>query len=67
MNFIHGEIAARDGALAFAEPSGSASTLPKSREAAYARSVGKPMVLGFADPTMSSTTERRLGRPSAWS
>ena len=46
MNFIHGEIVARDGALVFIEPSGTALTLPKSREAAYARSVGKPVVLG---------------------
>ncbi|OKO84416.1 sugar ABC transporter ATPase [Bradyrhizobium sp. NAS80.1] len=46
MNFIHGEIVARDGALCFTEPSGTMLTLPKIREAAYARSVGKPVVLG---------------------
>lgn len=46
MNFIHGEIVARDGALVFAEPSGAVLKLPKSREAAYAGSVGKPVVLG---------------------
>ena len=46
MNFIHGEIAARDGALVFSEPSGTVLNLPKSREAAYAGSVGKPVVLG---------------------
>ena len=31
MNFIHGEIAARDGALIFTEPSGTALRLPKSQ------------------------------------
>jgi multiple sugar transport system ATP-binding protein len=46
MNFIHGEIVARDGALLFAEPSGTALMLPKSREASYGRSVGKPVILG---------------------
>ncbi len=46
MNFIHGEITARDGALVFTEPSGTALTLPKCREAAYAGSVGKPVILG---------------------
>ncbi|MFK4500621.1 multiple sugar transport system ATP-binding protein [Bradyrhizobium japonicum] len=46
MNFIHGEIAARDGVLIFTEPSGTALRLPKSREAAYAGSIGKPVVLG---------------------
>lgn len=46
MNFLHGEIVARDGALHFTEPSGTALTLPKCREAAYAGSIGKPVVLG---------------------
>ncbi|WP_029078412.1 ABC transporter ATP-binding protein [Bradyrhizobium sp. th.b2] len=46
MNFIHGEIVARDGALLFTAPSGAALRLPKSREAAYAGSIGKPVVLG---------------------
>jgi multiple sugar transport system ATP-binding protein len=46
MNFIHGEISARDGALVFSEPSGTVLKLPKSREAAFAGSVGKPVVLG---------------------
>jgi multiple sugar transport system ATP-binding protein len=46
MNFLHGEIAARDGALVFSEPSGTVLKLPKSREATYAGSVGKPVVLG---------------------
>ena len=47
MNFINGEIVARDGALVFTEPSGTALTIPGSREAAYAGSVGKPVVLGI--------------------
>ena len=46
MNFIQGELAARDGALMFTEPSGTALKVPRSREAAYAGSVGKPVVLG---------------------
>jgi multiple sugar transport system ATP-binding protein len=46
MNFIYGEIVARDGALLFTEPSGTVLKLPKSREEAYRRSVGKPVVLG---------------------
>jgi multiple sugar transport system ATP-binding protein len=46
MNFIEGEVVARDGALVFMEASGAALTLPKGREAAYAGSVGKPVVLG---------------------
>jgi multiple sugar transport system ATP-binding protein len=46
MNFIRGEIVARDGALVFTEPSGTVLKLPKCREAAYAGSVGKPVVLG---------------------
>jgi multiple sugar transport system ATP-binding protein len=46
MNFIEGELAAREGALLFTEPSGTALTLPKCREQAYANSVGKPVVLG---------------------
>jgi multiple sugar transport system ATP-binding protein len=46
MNFIHGEIVARDGALCFIEPSGTALALPKSREAAYTASIGKLVVLG---------------------
>jgi multiple sugar transport system ATP-binding protein len=47
MNFINGEIVARDGAMVFTEPSGTALTIPGSREAAYAGSVGKPVVLGI--------------------
>ncbi|WP_234681040.1 hypothetical protein [Bradyrhizobium monzae] len=43
--FIHGEIVARDGVLVFSEPSGAVLKLPKSREAAYAGSVGQPVVL----------------------
>jgi multiple sugar transport system ATP-binding protein len=46
MNFIHGEIVARDGALFFNEPSGTVLALPKSREAAYKASIGKLVVLG---------------------
>jgi multiple sugar transport system ATP-binding protein len=46
MNFIHGEIVARDGTLLFAESSGALLKLPKSREAAYGSSIGKPVVLG---------------------
>lgn len=46
MNFIEGEVVARDGALVFAEASGTTLTLPKCREAAYGRHVGKPVVIG---------------------
>ncbi|QPF83143.1 sn-glycerol-3-phosphate ABC transporter ATP-binding protein UgpC [Bradyrhizobium genosp. L] len=46
MNFIHGEIVARDGGLVFTVPSGIVLKLPKSREAAWAQSTGKPVVLG---------------------
>jgi multiple sugar transport system ATP-binding protein len=46
MNFIDGEVVARDGALLFAEASGTLLKLPKGREAAYGRSVGKSVVLG---------------------
>jgi multiple sugar transport system ATP-binding protein len=46
MNFIHGEIIAQDGTLLFSAPSGTVLTLPKSREAAYTASIGKPVVLG---------------------
>jgi multiple sugar transport system ATP-binding protein len=46
MNFIHGEVVARDGAFLFTEASGTSLVLPKSREVAYAGSVGKPVVLG---------------------
>jgi multiple sugar transport system ATP-binding protein len=46
MNFIQGEIAAQDGGLTLTGPAGTALTLPKCREAAYARSIGKPVVLG---------------------
>jgi multiple sugar transport system ATP-binding protein len=47
MNFINGEIVAKDGALVFTEPSGTALTLPPSRATTYAGSVGKPVVLGI--------------------
>lgn len=46
MNFIDGEIVGRDGALTFTEPSGTVLRVPKSREAAYAGHIGKPVVLG---------------------
>jgi multiple sugar transport system ATP-binding protein len=46
MNFIHGEIIAQDDTLLFTAPSGTVLTLPKSREAAYGASIGKPVVLG---------------------
>jgi multiple sugar transport system ATP-binding protein len=46
MNFIDGEVVARDGALLFAEASGTLLKLPKGRETAYGRSVGKSVVLG---------------------
>jgi multiple sugar transport system ATP-binding protein len=46
MNFIEGEVAARDGALVFTEASGTALSLPKCREGVYGHHVGKPVVLG---------------------
>ena len=46
MNFIEGEVVARDGGLVFTEASGTALTLPKCREAVYGGHVGKPVVLG---------------------
>jgi len=46
MNFIEGEVAARDGGLVFSEPSGTVLSLPKCREQAYASMIGKPVILG---------------------
>ena len=46
MNFLHGELIARDGGLHFMGPAGTALRLPRAREAAYARAVGSAVVLG---------------------
>jgi multiple sugar transport system ATP-binding protein len=60
MNFIEGEVVARDGGLVFTEAaSGTALALPKCREQAYAPVIGKPVILGVRPDHIL-----RQGRPA---